>query len=231
VADAVGEPSARRAPAALLVTAALLAGLLGGCSLAGRTFGTYIDDASITGSVKLRLVGGNPRALRRVNVDTFGGTVYLSGLVDTPEQKSDAEIAAWRTPGVEQVVNDLRVLADRPVSALPRLPETGSPTALQRRLPGIARLDAALPGAPALAYDREGAVVATVYVRPLREVMGHGVRALGPTTRPITHVALYPVLPGGEQPEALITVVLWHVSRAAAAALEEPRRARRYTDS
>jgi hypothetical protein len=87
-------------------------------------------------------------------------------------------------------------------------------------VPGLARIDPAPPGAPALAYDRAGAIVATVYVRPLREVIATGVEGLASAARPITHVALYPVAPGGELPEALVTIVLWHVSPAAAAALK-----------
>ena len=151
-----------------LAALVLLAVLLGGCSLAGRTFGTYVDDKAITGSVKVRLIGEYPRALKSINVDTFEGTVYLSGDVDTPQQKADAEIAAWRAEGVEQVINDLRVRSAPAVSASPRMTV---PNPLQERVPGIARLDPALPGAPSLAYDRAGAIVATVYARPLQDVV------------------------------------------------------------
>lgn len=77
-----------------------------GCSLAGRTLGGYVDDALVKHAVKRRLTSdGVPR--QGVKLDTFGGTVYLSGVIDTPEQKSEAEIAAWQVQGVEQVVNDL----------------------------------------------------------------------------------------------------------------------------
>src|SRR5512132_3599434 len=90
-----------------------LATLLGGCALAGRTWGGYMDDKVLTGAVKTRLAVSVPRTLTRVNVDTFAGTVYLTGEVETALQKSTAEIAAWKTEGVEQVVNDLRVRAER----------------------------------------------------------------------------------------------------------------------
>jgi hypothetical protein len=200
-----------------LVAVALLAAVSGGCSLAGRTLGAYVDDKAVTGSVKVALVRSDLRTLTRVNVDTFGGTVYLSGEVDTAQQKSDAEIAAWRVAGVEQVVNDLRVRDEGAVSASPR---TEPATAFQERLPGVARVDRAAAGEAALAYDREGTVVATVYLRPLRELGTRALEGLGTTARPITHVALYPVPAGGAQPEALVTIVLWHVSPAAAAALK-----------
>jgi hypothetical protein len=200
----------------LLAVVLALATLLGGCALAGRTWGGYMDDKVLTGAVKTRLAVSVPRTLTRVNVDTFEGTVYLTGEVETALQKSTAEIAAWKTEGVERVVNDLRVRAERLASASPPTEEPGP---LQERLPGIARLDPAPPRGPALAYDRSGALVATVYVRPLREVAMTGFESIGPTVRPIDHVALYPVPVGGGQPEALVHIVLWHISPAAAAAL------------
>src|SRR5690242_4412316 len=94
--------------AALLVLAITM---LAGCSLAGRTFGTYVDDKVITGSVRRGIAGQHWRSFRGVTVDTYEHTVYLSGEVDTAEQKAAAEDAAWRADGVEQVINDLRVRA------------------------------------------------------------------------------------------------------------------------
>src|SRR5262249_23767219 len=118
--------------------------------------------------------------------------------------------------GVEQVVNDLRVRSDVAASALPRMTETDL---LQRRLPGLRRIEAARPGGPALAYDSAGAVVATIFVLPLREIGVEGVDGASPTVEPINHVSLYPVPAGPGQPEALVTIVLWHISPAAVAAL------------
>jgi BON domain len=194
----------------------LLGVLLGGCALAGRTFGTYVDDKMITGSVKRGLVTEHPRSLKGVTVDTYEGTVYLSGEVQTTAQKAEAEAAAWRVDGVEQVINDLRVRTDSAVSASPR---TTEPSPLQERLPGLRRIDPAPPGAPGLAYDAAGTIVATIFVRPLRDLSINGFEEVGATVRPITHISLYPVPAGAGQPEALVTIVLWHVSPAAAAAL------------
>jgi len=134
--------------------------------------------------------------------------------VETSAQKAEAEAAAWRVEGVEQVINDLRVRSDFAVSALPRM----EPSPLQARLPGL-RVDPALPGSPALAYDRAGTIVATIYVRTMREVGAKGFDHIGPTAQPITYVSLYPVAANSGQPEALVTIVLWHVSPDAAAAL------------
>ena len=67
-----------------------LALLLSGCALAGRTFGRYVDDKTLTGSVKMSLATLHVSHLKRVNVDVYDGTVYLSGIVNTPAEKSDA---------------------------------------------------------------------------------------------------------------------------------------------
>ena len=91
---------------------------------------------------------------------------------------------------------------------------------LQRRLPGLRRIEAARPGGPALAYDTTGAVVATIFVLPLSEIGAKGFDEVSPTVQPINHVSLYPVPAGPGQPEALMTIVLWHISPAAVAALK-----------
>jgi BON domain len=199
-----------------LLAVLLSALLFGGCSLAGRTFGTYVDDKVISGSVRRGITTGHWRALRGVTVDTYEGTVYLSGEVDTAAQKADAENAAWRVDGVEQVINDLSVRTDAAVSASPR---TTQASQLHERIPGLRRIDPAPPGGPALAYDAAGTIVATIFVRSLRDVSLNGFDEFGPTVQPINHVSLYPVAPAAGQPEALVTIVLWHISPAAAAAL------------
>jgi hypothetical protein len=197
----------------------LLAVASSGCALAGRTFGTYVDDKAVTAAVKMNLARRDPRSLTRVNVDTFSGTVYLTGEVPTPLEKSDGEIAAWQVEGVSQVVNDLTVRSgaiDHAASASPAM-QPASP--LLDRLPGIARIDPAPPGGGALAYDRAGEIVATVYVRPVREVAQTGFEALGPTVRPIDHVSVYGMPAEAGLPEAHMYIFFWHVSMDAAAAL------------
>src|SRR5256886_15349937 len=144
------------------VALVLLGVVLGGCSLAARTFGRSYGDKVISGSVKHGLVVEHGRSLPTVSIDTYEGTVSLSGDVETSGQKAEAEAAAWRVEGVEQVINDLRVRSDFAVSALPRM----EPSPLQARLPGL-RVDPALPGSPAPAYDRAGTPVATLHGRTL----------------------------------------------------------------
>ena len=139
--------------------------------------------------------------------------------IDTAAQKAEAETAAWAVDGVEQVINDLSVRMDdsAAVSASPR---TSGVSLLQERIPGLRHIDPAPPGGAALAYDATGAVVATVFVRSLRDISVNGFDEAAPTVQPINHIALYPVPATAGQPEALVTIVLWHISPTAAAALK-----------
>ena len=86
--------------------------LAAGCSTSarsGQTVGENIDDATILASVKTKLVADKPANLTRVNVDVTNGTVYLTGNVDSAEQKVRAERLAHEVRGVRRVVNNLAV--------------------------------------------------------------------------------------------------------------------------
>ena len=98
--------SAFRMVAGLLVLVAVVAGCT---STTGKSAGTNVDDATITASVKSKLVADKAANLTRVDVDTNNGTVYLNGTVESAEQKSRAEQLAWRASGVKTVVNNLQV--------------------------------------------------------------------------------------------------------------------------
>ena len=78
-------------------------------SMTGKSAGTNVDDATITASVKSKLVADRAANLTRVDVDTNGATVYLNGTVDSPEQKARAEQLARQAQGVKSVVNNLQV--------------------------------------------------------------------------------------------------------------------------
>jgi hyperosmotically inducible periplasmic protein len=98
--------SAFRAVAVLVVLVAVVAGCQ---SMTGKSTGTNIDDATITASVKAKLVGEKASNSTRVDVDTNNGTVYLNGTVESAAQKSKAEQLAWQASGVKTVVNNLQV--------------------------------------------------------------------------------------------------------------------------
>lgn len=93
--------------------AALALPLLSGC--AGTTMrestGEYVDDTVITAKVKTALVRDSTVSALDVNVETFKGTVQLSGFVDTEEQKVQAERLAQGVAGVSSVTNSIVVKA------------------------------------------------------------------------------------------------------------------------
>jgi hyperosmotically inducible protein len=77
----------------------------GGC----RTAGDPYTDARIEAEIKARLVGEHDANLTRLAVVSSDGTVYLSGVVPSPEQKARAETVAKGVTGVRKVVNALDV--------------------------------------------------------------------------------------------------------------------------
>jgi len=94
----------------LLVVMVAVLSVVSGCrATTGKTAGETIDDATITASVKSKLVADKVANLTRVDVDTNNGTVYLNGTVESPEQKVKAEQLAWQAKGVKSVVNNLQV--------------------------------------------------------------------------------------------------------------------------
>jgi hypothetical protein len=198
---------------AAVLTAALL---LSGCALAGRSLGGYVDDKTVTGGVKLRLAAAHLSHLKRVNVDVYGGTVYLTGTVASELEKSDAEIAAWNTAGVEQVVNDL-VVRERPSEAVSALPVMRPRDSLMDRVAWVARVEPGRPGGPDLAYDEADAVVATVYTVSTRGLLNAGAATLSAGGRPVDRVSIYPIPVREDLPEPLYSVVLWHVPDRTAA--------------
>jgi diphthamide synthase (EF-2-diphthine--ammonia ligase) len=80
----------------LAVFFVILAVLAAGCrSTTGRSVGQNIDDKASN--------------LTKIDVDVTSGTVYLTGNVDSAEQKSRAERIAQEVNGVRSVVNNLQV--------------------------------------------------------------------------------------------------------------------------
>jgi hyperosmotically inducible protein len=92
---------------------AFLATVLAGCdSGTGKRVGQNVDDASITTAVKAKLAAEQGTStLTRINVDTSGGTVSLSGTVDSEAMKLRAAALAQQVDGVTRVVNNLQVRA------------------------------------------------------------------------------------------------------------------------
>ena len=94
----------------LTVTLALLFVMAGCQAMTGQTMGENIDDSYITGAVKTQLASDKLVSLTRVEVETNNGIVYLTGQVQTAEQKSHIGSLASQVKGVKRVVNNLQVI-------------------------------------------------------------------------------------------------------------------------
>lgn len=71
--------------------------------------GEYVDDTAITAKVKAALGNDTLVSAFDVHVETYKGTVSLSGFVDTKQQKARAESVAKDVAGVQKVENNLTV--------------------------------------------------------------------------------------------------------------------------
>ncbi|MFL6708434.1 MAG: BON domain-containing protein [Massilia sp.] len=69
--------------------------------------GEYIDDSLITTKVKAALAADPTVKATEVKVETFKGTVQLSGFVSTPEARRRAIELARATNGVRGVKDDM----------------------------------------------------------------------------------------------------------------------------
>lgn len=71
--------------------------------------GEYVDDTMITGKVKAALVADPDLKATEINVETFKGTVQLSGFVAAPEHIPKAVQLTRNIEGVKDVKNAMAV--------------------------------------------------------------------------------------------------------------------------
>ena len=67
------------------------------------------EDTRIEAEVKARLVADKDANLTRLGVVSSNAAVYLSGTVESPDQRARAEALAAGVRGVKRVVNTLEV--------------------------------------------------------------------------------------------------------------------------
>jgi osmotically-inducible protein OsmY len=94
----------------LAATLAVVFFMTGCQAMTGQTMGETIDDSYITGAVKTQLAADKMVSLTRVEVETNNGVVYLTGQVQTAEQRSHVGSIASQVKGVKKVVNNLQVI-------------------------------------------------------------------------------------------------------------------------
>ena len=94
----------------VLLSAVLMSVVLGCAGNAQKeSTGEYVDDSWITSKVKAAYVKDKTLKASEINVETFKGTVQLSGFVSDWGDVSHAADVARGIKGVTSVKNDIRV--------------------------------------------------------------------------------------------------------------------------
>jgi len=92
------------------ICAILLASLLGCAGTATKEgTGEYVDDTVITTKVKAAIFNEPTLKSAQINVETFKGTVQLSGFVSSRAEINRAGEVARGVGGVTSVRNDIRL--------------------------------------------------------------------------------------------------------------------------
>ncbi|WP_116807092.1 BON domain-containing protein [Steroidobacter cummioxidans] len=101
---------ARQNTAALLL-AAIMASTVVGCSSTPtqQSTGQAIDDGVVTAKVKAKLIEDPVTKAHQINVETFKGTVQLSGFVESDQARTRALQLARSTDGVKSVKDAMQI--------------------------------------------------------------------------------------------------------------------------
>ena len=74
-----------------------------------RTLGTQIDDSIMDKSLESRLLAMNKNYFLNVKSKVLDGRIFITGKVDTPEEKLKITKLAWETKGARSVKNDIKI--------------------------------------------------------------------------------------------------------------------------
>lgn len=80
-----------------------------GHTQARETAGQYVDDAAITTEIKGKIFARKDLSAAEIKVETYKGTVQLSGFVSDPSQIKMAGEIAQSVKGVKKVENSLQL--------------------------------------------------------------------------------------------------------------------------
>lgn len=97
--------------AALILAAVMGTSMIAACSStpSQQSTGQAIDDGVVTAKVKAKLIEDPVTKAHQINVDTFKGTVQLSGFVESDQARARAVQLARGTDGVKSVKDSLQV--------------------------------------------------------------------------------------------------------------------------
>jgi len=74
-----------------------------------RTLGTQIDDSIMDKSLDAKLLATNKSYLLNVKTKILDGRIFITGKVDTAEEKLNITKLAWEIKGARSVKNDLKI--------------------------------------------------------------------------------------------------------------------------
>jgi len=74
-----------------------------------RTLGTQIDDSIMQKSLSARIIAKDKKYFVSVKSKVLDGRIFITGKVDTPEEKLQITKIAWETKGARSVRNDLKI--------------------------------------------------------------------------------------------------------------------------
>ena len=74
-----------------------------------RTVGTQIDDSIMQKSIATKILSNDKKYFLVVKTKVLDGRIFITGKVDTPEEKLLITKLAWETKGARSVRNDIKI--------------------------------------------------------------------------------------------------------------------------
>jgi len=74
-----------------------------------RTVGTQIDDSIMQKSISAKILARDKKYLLAVKTKVLDGRIFITGKVDSPEEKLMITKLAWETKGARSVRNDIKI--------------------------------------------------------------------------------------------------------------------------
>ncbi|KCZ90008.1 BON domain-containing protein [Hyphomonas johnsonii] len=85
------------------------AGAVGVTAVQDKTMGEALDDATTSNEIKAKLLSESANRFGEVDVEVAGGLVLLSGRVDDPTDRVEAEGIAWTSSRAHDVANEIKI--------------------------------------------------------------------------------------------------------------------------
>tara|TARA_Y100001970_G_scaffold218167_1_gene267498 strand:- start:534 stop:1127 length:594 start_codon:yes stop_codon:yes gene_type:complete len=74
-----------------------------------RTVGTQIDDSIMQKTISTKILARDKKYILSVKTKVLDGRIFVTGKVDTPEEKLIITKLAWETKGARSVRNDIKI--------------------------------------------------------------------------------------------------------------------------